>query len=242
VHYYELRGRVVRRIADLSRIAEFTPAPQGAAGTAPFRVFESGMRRLQRAVKSPYFALFDSYRFYEACARILHGYDICHEHNSVLSVGAALACRRLNMPYILTVDADPMFELEMQGRPMKGLQARLANWEAHQTFQVASHITTLSEPSRRRMVERYGVPAEKITVVPLGADVDRFEERFDVKAARAQMGLGDGPVIGFVGSFQKWHAIEDLVESFAEVHKQHPDAPSAHRRRGRPVRCRTQSR
>jgi glycosyltransferase involved in cell wall biosynthesis len=224
VDYFDLRGRWVNRVADMSTPEQVVPSALGLSGATPFRIFESGVRRAQRIVKGRYLALFDSTRFYDACLRALPGYDICHEHNSVLSVGAALACERLNIPYIITVDADPVFELEVQGVPLKGLQSVLAHWEARQTYRIARRVLCLSEATRQRLIEYWKVPEKKIVVLPLAADIDLFGRQQGGDEIRRSLGFGDEPVIGFVGSFQMWHGLEDLVESFARVRERFPNA------------------
>jgi glycosyltransferase involved in cell wall biosynthesis len=197
-------GRLVTGIDDISNPDTLWYAPLGLTGTRPFKLLESGVRRLQRELGLSYFAFFDSYRFYEACCRCLPKYDLCHEHNGLLSIGAALACVRKQIPYILTMDADPMLELAVLGKPLRGLQASVAAWEAG--------------------IEKGQVDPGKITVIPLGVNVELFTQPYDSQAARAQLGLPDTPVIMFVGSFQMWHGLDRLVESFAHVLQEFPEA------------------
>lgn len=224
VDYYDLRGRCVSRVSDMSAPERASPVSLGITGTTPFCIVESIIRRCQQIMRWRYLALFDSARFYDASLHALEGYDVCHEHNSVLSVGAALACERINIPYIITVDADPILELEVQGIPLQGLQSALAHWEARQTYRIARRVLCLSEATRKRLIEYWKVPADKIIVLPLAADVDLFGQQFDVYEVRRLLGFRDEPVIGFVGSFQMWHGLEDLVAAFARVRESFPHA------------------
>jgi len=52
----------------------------------------------------------------------------------------------------------------------------------------ALHVVTVSEFSRRELVELLGIPGERITVVPGGVD-ERFSPRADAAAATTQLGL-----------------------------------------------------
>jgi glycosyltransferase involved in cell wall biosynthesis len=217
-------GRLVTGVDDISNPDALWYAPLGLTGTRPFKLLESGVRRLQRELGLPYFAFFDSYRFYEACCRCLPRYDLCHEHNGLLSIGAALACVRKQIPYILTMDADPMLELAVLGRPLRGLQALVAAWEASITYKVAKKIVCLSEPAKQHLVEKWQVDPGKISVIPLGVDVELFARPYDSWAIRTQLGLYDAPVIMFVGSFQQWHGLDRLVEGFAQVLRKLPEA------------------
>jgi glycosyltransferase involved in cell wall biosynthesis len=53
--------------------------------------------------------------------------------------------------------------------------------------------------------------------MPNGVDVDMFGAHYSPSDVRTQYNLDSQPVVSFVGSFQHWHGIEILVESFARV-------------------------
>jgi glycosyltransferase involved in cell wall biosynthesis len=220
----QLQGRKVVAIEDVSNSATALSLPLGLSGTRPFLGLESGFRRLQRVVGLPYFAFFDAYRFYEACYRHLPGYDLCHEHNGLFCVGAALACQRLRLPYVLTFSADPLFERALGGRPLRGLHRLVAAWEAKFTYRLASKIICVSEPAKQHLIKSWGVNPEKVIVMPNGDDLDLFQPAYDPRPIRTELGLNGEPVIGFVGGFQHWHGLERLVESLAQVRSEVPNA------------------
>jgi starch synthase len=219
-----LDGRTVIGIDDISNPEKVWQATLRLSGTTPFRLFESGVRRLQSKLGLPYFAFFDTYRFYEACSRCLAGYDLCHEHNGLFSMGAALACKRLGIPYVLTFSADPLLEADLVGKSLRGLHALVAAKEAHLTYRLADKIICVSEPAKQHLVETWQVPPEKIAVMPNGVDIELFSSDYDPQPTQAQLGLDGSPVISFVGGFQHWHGVDRLVESFAQVL---PEVPKA---------------
>jgi glycosyltransferase involved in cell wall biosynthesis len=186
--------------------------------------FESGVRRLQRSMRLPYFAFFDAYRFYEACLRCLPSFDLCHEHNGLFCVGAALACRRLGIPYVLTFSADPLFERALGGKPLRGLHKWVAAEEARLTYRLARRIICVSEPAKNHLIETWQVDPEKVVVMPNGVDVELFRPDHDPRPICAELGLDGEPVITFVGGFQHWHGIDRLIESFANVLLEIPQA------------------
>lgn len=224
VSYLSLVGRSVLGVDDPSLLHLSWSAPLGLSGKRPFLFCESGVRRVQRELRLPYFALFDSYRFYEACCRILPRYSLCHEHNGLFSIGAALACRRLNIPYLLTFSADAIMELALVGRPLRGLHAYVAAWAAKLTYQAAHKIICVSSPAKQHLIEKWQVAADKIAIMPNGVDIARFGQRHDEPALRQCLGLTDEPIVMFVGGFQAWHGVELLVASFAQVRRQIPQA------------------
>jgi glycosyltransferase involved in cell wall biosynthesis len=122
------------------------------------------------------------------------------------------------------MDADPMLELTVLGKPLRGLHRLVAVWETRITYKVAMRIICLSEPAKRHLIENWQVDPEKIAVIPLGVNVDLFAKPYDAKSIRTQLGVYDAPVVMFVGSFQKWHGLDRLAEGFAQILGRVPDA------------------
>jgi glycosyltransferase involved in cell wall biosynthesis len=220
-----LRGLEVVGIDNVADLKSVWKIPLGISDKKPFRFFESGVRRIQRELQIPYFAFFDGFRFYEASYRCLPQFTLCHEHNGLFCVGAALACSQLGIPYVLTFSADPLFERALGGRPLRGIHHYIASLEAKISYRVAKRIICVSESAKRHLVEDWQVNPEKIVVMPNGVDVDLFHPGFNPEMVREKIGIGKSdPVIGFVGGFQTWHGIDRLVESFARILKIKPAA------------------
>jgi glycosyltransferase involved in cell wall biosynthesis len=100
--------------------------------------------------------------------------------------------------------------------------------EAHtetELMRAADAIVTLSEAMRDHLVGR-GIPAERVWVIHNGVDVERFRPRPRDDALARQLGLGDGPVIGYITTLAPYEDVDTLVRATAEL-----------RRRGRGVRC-----
>jgi len=219
-----LKGRSVVQFDDISQPEKASIAAAGLTGEKPFLFLESGIRRAQRELNLPYFALFDALRFYEACSRALPRSNLCHEHNGLFCAGAALACARLALPYVLTFSADPLFELELVGDPLRGLHKLVAVWEAKLSFRVANRILCVSEPAKQQLVDVWKVDPEKIVVMPNGVDPELFKPLKSDSSFRRRLAIEDAPVVGFVGGFRSWHGVDLLVESFAQVLAEFPQA------------------
>lgn len=223
VSLFSLQGRTVHRVDDLTHLENVQLTPLGMSGKRPFLLTESAVRRFQGALRLPYLALFDSYRFYEANLRFLPAFQVCHEYAGLLSVGAAYACKRLRKPYVLTVDADLLLERAAVGQPLRGVQAAMAKWAARTAYRLADKIVCVSQPAKQNLVQNWGVDGRKIVVIPNGVDVEQFSKTADSAAIRAQLAIHpDAPVIMFVGGFQFWHGLDRLLESFAQVLKDTP--------------------
>jgi len=78
---------------------------------------------------------------------------------------------------------------------------------------------------RDRLVER-GIPADSVSVITNAVDVEQFPPQARDDALPRRLGLGDGPVIGYISTLAVFEGIETLLQATAEL-----------RRRGRRVRC-----
>ncbi|NUM47491.1 MAG: glycosyltransferase family 4 protein [Anaerolineales bacterium] len=215
VHCFRLRKRDIIRYDNVAKPDEMQTVPVGFSGTGPFKLVESGIRRLQKTLNLPYYAFFDAYRFYEASLRFLPEHDLCHEHNGLFCIGAALACKRLGKPYVLTFSADLFLERAFVGHPLKGLHAKIAAWQSRYTYDLAKKILCVSEAAKNHLIKAWQVDPEKIVVMPNGVDIDLFQPGPPDQALHTSLGLQGQQVISFVGGFQPWHGLEILVESFA---------------------------
>ena len=86
----------------------------------------------------------------------------------------------------------------------------------------SERVITVSEFSRRQLVEALGVHGDRIEVVPNGID-----ERFvpgDGGDARRRHGLGDGPVVLFLGGLKPRKNLPLLLDAWQEVARERGDA------------------
>ena len=219
-----LQGRTITGSDGPEWSGDKSKVPLGLSGTAPFKVVESGVRRLQSMLSLPYFGLFESLRFSEAARRLLPKYQLCHEYHTLFGLGATMACRRLGIPRVVTVDADLLLESALVGQPLRGFHGAFARWAAGVSLRTADRLICVSEAAKRHFVSEWGIDGEKIVVIANGVDTAKFECAESPEAARVRIGLEKGPVVAFVGGFQPWHGLELLVEAFAVVVEKRPDA------------------
>jgi D-inositol-3-phosphate glycosyltransferase len=74
-----------------------------------------------------------------------------------------------------------------------------------------------------QLVELYGADPDRIEVVPPGVD-HAFFSPGDRRGARAALGLGDHPVLLFVGRIQPLKGVGVAIAALAELSGAHPDA------------------
>jgi glycosyltransferase involved in cell wall biosynthesis len=199
---------------------------QGLSGSALFKLFESGVRRLQTEFHLPYLALFDSYRMAEASSKNLRGFDLIHERFNLLALGGAWASRRLGIPFVLEVNADLLEQRKFKGIPEKGLRRVFAIWAARTCFNAAAKIICISADLKEHLRTKWNIDESKLTVLPCAADVEAFRPEFGQRSEHVRRGLGltTEPVVIWVGGFYPWHDLDLLLESFAQVLPRHPNA------------------
>jgi glycosyltransferase involved in cell wall biosynthesis len=66
-------------------------------------------------------------------------------------------------------------------------------------------------------VTRMGVPEERTIITPTGVDLGLFENSGDPSALRHRLGLDGQFVVGWVGSFRRFHTIEQTIEAMVGV-------------------------
>lgn len=89
-------------------------------------------------------------------------------------------------------------------------------------YSSATRLITLSSAFRDILVERYAIPAHRISIVPGGVDIDHFRPT-DQAAARQRLGWPtQGPIIFCVRRLVKRMGLENLLDAFALVTSSHP--------------------
>jgi glycosyltransferase involved in cell wall biosynthesis len=194
-------------------------------GSRWFRAASRATWRVQRMLGVPYLNVFSNLRLMDACRQSLPGHDVVYERNGLYSTGIARACKMLGLPYVVFFEADQLMELEGIGRPVKGLLWRRAAGMLRYNLKIADRVICVSVPARDHLVARWHVPPEKTVVLPNGVDVRRFcPSEIARMEARTMWGLGDDPVVVFVGSFFAWHDVGALLDAFQRVLEVHPRA------------------
>jgi glycosyltransferase involved in cell wall biosynthesis len=106
-------------------------------------------------------------------------------------------------------------------------------WLTHQSASRAASVITISEFSKRELVDRLHVPAEKISVIPpgIGAGTGALGTRSlapgarsSVPSARPQLPAPGHYRVLFVGSLFNRRHVTDLIRAFAPIAHAHPDA------------------
>jgi glycosyltransferase involved in cell wall biosynthesis len=150
------------------------------------------------------------------------GFDCIYERYALFGFGGLELARALGIPHVLEVNAPLCAE---QSR-VRGLHlSDVAQSIEDRVWGQTDALLAVSEEIATQACQR-GAAAERVHVIANGVDVERFalDRRVAGERVRAAYGLGDGAVIGFVGSLKPWHGTDVLVAAFARIAAAHPHA------------------
>lgn len=139
--------------------------------------------------------------------------DLLHAHSPAICGMAALrVARRRGIPFVYEVRAFWEDAAVGNGTGTEGsFKYRLIRGLENHVVSGANAVVTICEGLRHDLIER-GVDPAKLSIMPNGVDLGLFGNpvpRDPLLAA--DLGLGDGPVVGFIGSFYDYEGIDDLI-------------------------------
>lgn len=106
---------------------------------------------------------------------------------------------------------------------LRQTQLRIA--QENRCMAQADHVVTIADAMRDNLIDR-GVPPEHVTVIPNAIDAEKFRgvDLDRGRLIRERLGLGDGPVIGYVSNMSRREGHDILIRAFARVATRSPDA------------------
>ncbi len=152
--------------------------------------------------------------------------DILHAHSPALCGKAALiASRKLGIPLVYEIRAFWEDAAVSNGSSAQGsVKYRLTRALESHVVAGADAVVTICQGLKDDLVARGTAPA-KITISPNGVDLALFgEAAAPDPALAAKLGLGSGPVIGFIGSYYDYEGLDDLIAAMPLLIERQPDA------------------
>jgi PEP-CTERM/exosortase A-associated glycosyltransferase len=151
--------------------------------------------------------------------------DILHAHSPCLNGMAAMRVGRARgIPVVYemraswedaAVDHGTTRENSLRYRFSRSLETRV--------LRRADAITTICHGLAQDIRSRGAIPAERITVVPNAVDIENFELIQEADAElHSRLDLGEGPVLGFIGSFYGYEGLDLLIRALPEIRRAHP--------------------
>ena len=152
--------------------------------------------------------------------------DVLHAHSPALCGMAALrAARRYGLPLVYEIRAFWEDAAVGNGTGREGsLRYRLTRGLENRVIAGADAVMTICHGLRDDLIAR-GFPGGRIGIMPNGVDLAMFGDPPPRdKALAKQLDLGNGPVIGFIGSFYDYEGLDDLIAAMPLLLAERPDA------------------
>jgi PEP-CTERM/exosortase A-associated glycosyltransferase len=152
--------------------------------------------------------------------------DVLHAHSPALcGMAAVRAGQRLGIPVVYEIRAFWEDAAVGNGTGSEGsFKYRLTRALENRVVAQADAVFTICNGLREDLIGR-GHPAGKIGLSPNGVDMALFGEpapRDDALAA--ELAIGTGPVIGFIGSFYDYEGLDDLIAAMPLLRERQPGA------------------
>lgn len=154
----------------------------------------------------------------------LEDFDIIHAHNSSYFAKAAKKLsKKTNKPFIIELHTA---ELDHKYGITGYVNAFYIDTMAKRQLKSCNHIVTLTKSLKNWFSIRYGIPDEKITVVPNGADIKKFsqknERKTKVEEIKERLNLLDN-IVMYAGFMDQINGMLDLAESIPSIITEKPD-------------------
>ncbi|HSC90769.1 MAG TPA: glycosyltransferase family 4 protein [Gaiellaceae bacterium] len=140
--------------------------------------------------------------------------DVVFASSTPLTIGiAGLATARLKrVPFVFEIrDLWPAVPVEL-GALRSTPAVRSAEWLERRLYDGAKKIVVLSEGAQQDL-ERRGIPAEKLSLIPNAADLDVFRPGVVDEGFRAKHGLEGKFVALYAGAMGRANGLDQLVEA-----------------------------
>lgn len=138
------------------------------------------------------------------------------QHHEVFQWAGFVAARELGVPLVLFVDAPLVWEAERWGVRRPGWGRLLERLGEAPQLRRADLVACVSEEVARAAVA-LGAPEERIVVTPCSVDLEAFSPAVSGEPVRERHGLRERFVVGWVGSFRRFHGVELLLRAYASA-------------------------
>lgn len=136
--------------------------------------------------------------------------QLIYERYSLFLCATIWLARRRGIPLVLEINDSALVE-RVRPLRLKGLARRVEGW----CLRECTGLVFISSHFRQQAEAAYGRIAPAV-ISPNAADLAHFDPaRFDIARLRAERGLQQRVVCGFIGSFAHWHGVDTFVDAIA---------------------------
>jgi len=153
------------------------------------------------------------------------GVELIHAHTPSLNgLPAIWAGRRLGLPVVYEMRTFWEDAAVNNGSFAEGsLRYRVSRAIETMAIRRAYRVIAICQGIKSEVVSR-GIAPAQIALVPNGVDAGWLEPHTRAAGLAAELGLGEGPVFGYIGSFSRYEGLPFLIEAMPELLARFPGA------------------
>jgi len=146
--------------------------------------------------------------------------DLIHAHSPALcGLGALQAARSKRLPFVYELRAfwedAAVDQNKTSSRSLRyRLSQKLEDYVVHRADAVVGISQSILDELKKRKMD----PA-RLFHVPNGVDTEKFSPISRDAGLAARLGLGNEPVLGFIGSLYRWEGVAWMVRAVAELRR-----------------------
>ena len=172
-----------------------------------------GLRRFEELQKQFSFDLINGHQPFSAWAALRS--PIAKE------IPFVYTCHSLSFEEFVTRQKRPD---DLRGRLLHSFNKGLRKWVERRVLTAARRVIVLSEFTKRKLTTIYGLPEDKVAIIPGGVDIQRFQPLQSKKAGREKLGLpAERPTLFTVRNLVPRMGLENLIEAMPEIVRTIPD-------------------
>jgi glycosyltransferase involved in cell wall biosynthesis len=146
------------------------------------------------------------------------------QHHELFHRSGFAAGRKFRSPVVVFVDAPIVWEGARWGVRRPGWGWAAERWAEAPQLRRADLVACVSEEVAEQVVA-LGADSDRVIVTPCAVDVARFQPSTDERdRRREQLGLHGRFVVGWLGTFHRFHGLELLIEAFERLADDVPEA------------------
>jgi len=139
--------------------------------------------------------------------------DVLYTRQYTLNFSPFFISKIFRIPYVVEVNGLLIDEIKMGNEPKSYIRIRIAKLSEKLNYKHAKKIVAVTQGVKEGIMELYNIPDEKIIVIENGANTELFKPMNREKVMK-ELNLDENHnYVGFSGSFNVWHGLEDLVKS-----------------------------
>lgn len=147
-----------------------------------------------------------------------HGQGLIYQRHSLFNFAGGETARKFHLPLILEANDS---EVWVKKKWSRLLFEHLAVRCEQLALRSATTVAVISQRVAEQL-QPYGIDGDRLLLNPNGVDPEEFHPDIDGTFLRERYGFENRVVVGFIGTFTRWHGVETLFDAASLVCERDP--------------------